>query len=112
VIEDNTSRSATLNTCGTKAREEEWTNDLRKERKHLYGHPPESEIVNCQVQFVMIGEMEVGNRGFSQAFQEAMRALYGAAYTLKFMSSCERKTIDCLMTALEGFGGWIQASLT
>ena len=87
--------------------------DLRKELKHLYGPSAKKvEIVKVpRFNFVMIdGEMEVGQSPeTSQAFQEAMRALYGAAYTLKFMSKLrKRNPIDYTMTALEGLW-WVDS---
>jgi hypothetical protein len=60
--------------------------------------------------FVMIdGKMEKGKSpGESPAFREAMTALYGASYTLKFMSKLRKKNpIDYPVMALEGLW-WVQ----
>jgi hypothetical protein len=55
------------------------------------------------------GRMEKGKTpGESPAFQEAMQALYGAAYTLKFMSKLRKKNaIDYTVMALEGLW-WVE----
>ena len=81
--------------------------DLRKECKHLYA-PSAKQAALVKVpkfNFVMIdGEIEPGaSPGTSQAFGEAMEAMYGMSYTLKFMSKL-RKTnpIDYTVMALEG----------
>jgi hypothetical protein len=81
--------------------------DLRKKYKDLY-IPSAKKVVVVDVPdflFVMIdGRMEKGKSpGESPAFQEAMQALYGAAYTLKFMSKLRKKNaIDYPVMALEG----------
>ena len=86
--------------------------DLRKKFKELY-LPSAKKVVVVDVPdflFVMIdGRMEKGKSpGESPAFQEAMQALYGAAYTLKFISKL-RKTnaIDYTVMALEGLW-WVR----
>ena len=88
------------------------TLDLRKKYKDLY-QPSAKRISVVDVPdflFVMIdGKMEKGKSpGESPAFQEAMQALYGAAYTLKFISKL-RKTnaIDYPVMALEGLW-WVE----
>ncbi len=86
--------------------------DLRKKYKNLY-LPPAKKVVVVDVpdfQFVMIdGQMEKGKSpGTSPAFQEAMQALYGAAYTLKFMSKLRKQNaIDYTVMALEGLW-WVE----
>ena len=81
--------------------------DLRKEWKHLYvPSAKQAGLVKVpKFNFVMIdGQIEPGaTPGTSQAFGEAMEALYGISYTLKFMSKL-RKTnpIDYTVMALEG----------
>jgi hypothetical protein len=63
--------------------------------------------------FVMIdGRMEKGKSpGESPAFREAMMALYGAAYTLKFMSKLRKKNpVEYPVMALEGL--WWVAGVT
>jgi hypothetical protein len=86
--------------------------DLRKKYKDLY-LPSAKKVVVVEVPdflFVMIdGQMEKGQSpGTSPAFQEAMMALYGAAYTLKFMSKLRKKNaIDYPVMALEALW-WVE----
>ncbi|MCL4529499.1 MAG: GyrI-like domain-containing protein [Chloroflexi bacterium] len=83
------------------------TLDLKKELKYLYAPPAKKvEIVKVPpLQFAMIdGAIEKGHSpGDSPGFQEAVQALYGISYTLKFMFK-KRKTnpIDYPVMALEG----------
>jgi hypothetical protein len=75
--------------------------DLRKQLKHLY-NPSAKEAVMVDVpdmQFLMVDG--TGNPNTSQAYQEAVEALYGVAYTLKFMIKKEQ-AIDYPVMALEG----------
>ena len=86
--------------------------DLRKELKHLYAPSAKKvEIVDVpRFQFVMIdGLIEPGlGPGSSPAFQDAMGALYGATYTLKFMSKLRKEEpIDYTVMALEGLW-WVE----
>ena len=81
--------------------------DLKKQYKHLY-QPSAKKIEIVQVpklQFAMVdGAIEKGyGPGNSPGFQEAVGALYGVSYTLKFMFK-KRKTnaIDYPVMALEG----------
>ncbi|MDH7487546.1 MAG: GyrI-like domain-containing protein [Anaerolineae bacterium] len=81
--------------------------DLRKELKHLYAPSPgKVEVVEVpEFQFAMIdGRIEPGKEpGTSPAFQEALEALYGISYTLKFMSKLRAESpIDYTVMALEG----------
>jgi hypothetical protein len=81
--------------------------DLKKEFKHLYApSAKQAEIVKVpRFSFVMIdGQIEPGaSPGTSQAFGEAMEALYGMSYTLKFMSKLRKANpIDYTVMALEG----------
>ncbi len=86
--------------------------DLKKELKSLY--QPSAKLPALvdvpRFNFVMIdGQIERGQSpGTSPAFQEAMGALYGAAYTLKFMSK-QRETdpIDYPVMALEALW-WVE----
>lgn len=86
--------------------------DLRHELKHLY-LPSAKEPVIVDVppmQFVMIdGAIEPGGSpGISPLFAENMQALYGAAYTLKFMSKQRKENpIDFTIMALEGLW-WVE----
>jgi hypothetical protein len=80
--------------------------DLRKELKHLYS-PGAKKVERVDVpafQFAMInGVIERGEGpSTSKAFQDALQALYGIAYTLKFASKLRpRNPIDYPVMALE-----------
>ncbi len=81
--------------------------DLKKQFKELYS-PSAKECSLVQVpslQFAMIdGQIEAGRMpGDSPAFAEGIGALYGASYTLKFMSKKRAEDpIDYGVMALEG----------
>jgi hypothetical protein len=86
--------------------------DLRKQYKHLY--LPSSKVVTLvdvpAFQFVMIdGEIESGHApGNSPSFQQALEALYGISYTLKFASKLRREDpIDYTVMALEALW-WVE----
>jgi hypothetical protein len=86
--------------------------DLRKQYKHLYlPSPKKVELVQVpRFKFVMIdGAIEPGMEpGNSPSFGENMMALYGAAYTLKFMSKLRKENpIDYPVMALEGLW-WVE----
>ncbi len=83
------------------------TLDLRKQWKHLYAPSAKKvELVDVpELKFVMLdGRIEPGEApGSSPGFGEAMAALCGAAYTLKFMSKLRKEDpIDYPVMALEG----------
>jgi len=86
--------------------------DLRKELGHLY-QPPAKQVSVIEVprfQFAMIdGEIEPGaSPGVSPAFQQALEALYGISYTLKFMSKQRKENpVDYTVMALEGLW-WVE----
>ncbi len=80
--------------------------DLRKQFKHLY--QPSAKKVDLvdvpTLQFVRLdGEIEPGaSPGTSPAFHQAMEALYGISYSLKFMSKLRQEDpIDYTVMALE-----------
>jgi len=81
--------------------------DLRKQYRHLY-NPPSKTAVIVDVpdfQYLMIdGAMEPGaNPETSPSYSAALQALYGASYTLKFMSKRRAKNpIDYTVMGLEG----------
>lgn len=81
--------------------------DLRKQLKHLYA-PPADRVSIVDVppfDFLMIdGSIEPGaTPETSSDFRNAMGALYGAAYTLKFMSKLRKENpVDFTIMALEG----------
>ncbi len=88
------------------------TLDLRKQWKHLYAPSAKKvELVDVpELKFVMIdGRIERGEApGTSPGFEEAMGALYSAAYTLKFMSKLAKDDpIDYPVMALEGLW-WVE----
>src|SRR5574337_13053 len=81
------------------------TIDLRKQLKHLY-QPSAKQFSVVDVpamNFLMIDG--AGNPNTSQDFQEALEALYGLAYTLKFgvkLGKYGTKKYDYPVMALEG----------
>ncbi len=88
------------------------TLDLRKQWKHLYAPSAKKvELVDVpELRFVMIdGRIEPGEApGTSPGFEQAMGALYSAAYTLKFMSKLRQEDpIDYPVMALEGLW-WVE----
>jgi hypothetical protein len=75
--------------------------DLRKRLKHLYG-PSKKEVVEINVpemKFLMIGGS--GDPNTSQAYQEAVEALYAVSYALKFVVK-ENQGVDYGVMPLEG----------
>lgn len=81
--------------------------DLRKKLKHLYAPSAKRvEVVDVpRFKFAMVdGAIEPGETpATSQQFQDAIGALYGASFTLKFMSKLqEHNPIDYAVMALEG----------
>jgi hypothetical protein len=86
--------------------------DLKKELKYLYAPSSRQvEVVDVpRFNFAMVdGEIEPGvSPGTSPAFQQALEALYGISFTLKF-SSKQRKDnpIDYTVMALEGLW-WVE----
>jgi hypothetical protein len=88
------------------------TLDLRKQLKHLYQPSAKqvSVVVAPRFQFAMLtGEIEAGEKpGTSPSFAAAMEALYGIAYTLKFMCKLRKEDpIDYPVMALEGLW-WVE----
>lgn len=87
--------------------------DLRKELRHLYNPSAKMvDVVNVpKFTFLMLnGKIRTGETiEKSQEFQNAIQALYGASYTLKFTSKLRKKNpIDYPVMALEGL--WWTAS--
>jgi hypothetical protein len=86
--------------------------DLRKQFKYLYAPSAKKvEVVDVpRFQFAMVdGQIEAG-RGpeDSPAFQEALEALYGISYTLKFASKLRKQDpLDYTVMALEGLW-WVE----
>jgi len=86
--------------------------DLRKELKPFYA-PSAKEVQLIQIprfKFIMVdGEIEAGQEPqTSTTFHEAMMALYGASFTLKFMSKLRKENpIDYPVMALEGLW-WVK----
>lgn len=81
--------------------------DLKTDLKALYSSSAKNvQIVEVpRFQFIMIdGQIEAGQEPSSSAdFQESIQALYGAAYTLKFMLKMRKiDPLDYPVMALEG----------
>lgn len=81
--------------------------DLKKELKHLYGPSAKQvQVVDVpEMSFLMVdGAIEAGAEpATSESFEQAMQALYGLSYTLRFMSKKrEENPIDYTVMALEG----------
>lgn len=76
--------------------------DYKKEYKNLY-NPSSKEVVQVNVpkmNFAMIDGQ--GDPNHSAAFQEAVEALYGISYTLKFMLKKSDNPVDYTVMGLEG----------
>lgn len=74
--------------------------DLRKELKHLY-NPPAKKVVEVDVppmNFIMLDGS--GDPNTSEAYRQAIEALYGLGYTLKFAS--KKNGVDFTVMASEG----------
>jgi len=88
--------------------------DLRRQYKHLY-QPSAKQVSVVKVpsfKFAIVdGAIEPGHApGTSPSFQQAIEALYGISYTLKFMSKLRQDhPVDYTVMALEGLW-WIDAS--
>jgi hypothetical protein len=86
--------------------------DLRKTFKHLYQPSAHKvEVVDVpELSFLMVdGRIEKGRSpGDSPAFLEAVQALFGASYTLKFQSKLRKQdAIDYPVMALEALW-WVE----
>jgi len=86
--------------------------DLRKELKHLYAPSAKQvQLVDVpELQFAMIdGAIEPGSEpGLSPAFAEALQALYGISYTLKFMAKQRAEDpIDYTVMGMEALW-WVE----
>jgi hypothetical protein len=86
--------------------------DLRKKWKHLYQPSAKNiDVVDVpELSFLMVdGHIEKGKSpGDSPSFLEAVQALYGASYTLKFQSKLRKKdAIDYSVMALEALW-WVE----
>lgn len=86
--------------------------DLRKQYRHLY--LPSAKVVEVvdvpPFQFALVdGQIEPGSSpGLSPAFQQALEALYGISYSLKFMSKLRKENpIDYTVMALEALW-WVE----
>lgn len=88
--------------------------DLRKQYKNLY-QPGSKQVEVVEVpplKFAMIdGQIEsAGGPSQSPAFQQAMEAMYGISYTLKFMSKLRKENpIDYTVMALEALW-WVEGA--
>lgn len=76
--------------------------DLKKELKHLYA-PPTKEVVQVEVptfKYLMVDGK--GNPNTSQAYTEAVEALFAVSYTAKFMVKKGELAKDYVVMPLEG----------
>jgi hypothetical protein len=83
--------------------------DLRRQLKHLY-QPPKGKVVVVEVprmQFLMVDGK--GDPDTAPAFQQAIEALYGVSYTLKFMMKQGPAQVDYPVMALEGLW-WVKGA--
>jgi hypothetical protein len=76
--------------------------DLKKELKNYYSPKEKPETVDVP-EFSYLTYVGRGEPG-GEAYSEALNALYGAAYTLKFTS--KKKGHDFTVMALEGLWWW------
>ncbi|HEY6073856.1 MAG TPA: GyrI-like domain-containing protein [Anaerolineales bacterium] len=87
------------------------TLDLKKDLKAYYQPPRKPAVLKIPCfQFAMIdGAIEKGKTpGDSPGFEQAMQALYGISYTLKFMLKKRKEnSIDYPVMALEGLW-WVE----
>ncbi|KAA3656255.1 MAG: hypothetical protein DWQ10_15790 [Calditrichaeota bacterium] len=76
--------------------------DFKKQLKHLYTPSKKhiSEVDVPAMQYLMVDG--VGDPNSSQEFQDAVEALYGMAYTLKFMCKEPPISKDFVVPPLEG----------
>jgi hypothetical protein len=75
--------------------------DLKKELKHLYTATKKFEIVEVpELNFLMIDG--AGNPNKEQSFRDAIEALFGVSYALKFMLKKSPEAIDYSVMPLEG----------
>jgi hypothetical protein len=86
--------------------------DLKKQLKHLYVPPAKAvELVDVPAfKFAMIDGMVSAGKAVNEApdFDEALTALYGISFTLKFMSKLRKENpIDYTVMALEGLW-WVK----
>ncbi|KAA3613726.1 MAG: hypothetical protein DWQ05_15720 [Calditrichaeota bacterium] len=76
--------------------------DFKKTLKHLYNPSSKqfSEVEVPEMNFLMLDG--IGNPNTSKNFQDAVEALYGMAYTLKFMSKASPAGQDFVVPPLQG----------
>ena len=81
--------------------------DLKKELKHLYSaSAKEAAVVEVpEMNFLMIDGS--GDPDASEEFQDAVGALYGLSYTLKFMIKKGERALDYKVMPLEGLW-WVE----
>ena len=76
--------------------------DFRKEYNSLF-NPPSKEVVVVEVpsfNYLMVNGS--GNPNTSQAYKDAIEALFGVSYTLKFMAKKGQQAVDYGVLPLEG----------
>lgn len=75
--------------------------DLKKELKHLYAPAKKFAIIDVpELNFLMIDG--AGDPNKEQSFKDAVEALFGVSYTLKFMVKKSPSAIDYSVMPLEG----------
>lgn len=86
--------------------------DLRKQHRALYQPPAKAPVLVDVPELLFLsvdGRIQKGERpGDSPAFQQAVQALYGASYALKFTSKLRKvRPIDYPVMPLEGIW-WVE----
>jgi len=76
--------------------------DYKKELKHLYGPSTKDFVIVDVPKMNFLTINGTGDPNTARSFQEAIEALYGLSYTLKFMIKKSGKEIDYVVMPLEG----------
>ncbi len=75
--------------------------DLRKQLKNLYAPSAKTPVVVTVPPMNFLTITGIGDPNTAQAFQDAIQALYAAAYTLKFMVKLGELAVDYPVMPLE-----------
>lgn len=76
--------------------------DLKKELKHLYGASRKEAVIVDVPEMNFLTIDGAGDPNTSQEFKDAIEALYGVSYTLKFMIKQGETAVDYGVPPLEG----------